>query len=279
MLPWAPALFSTMKGWPNAACNSAPVSRATWSVALPAGKGTMSLTGCDGHVWAWAAVAPINAKSRTNRILPLPLLSQPLGGIERRLGTARVAARLARLGDELPVPEAQGVVPARPGIGALRAALRLRVFLLLKAHARELLPQSRVARLDPEGPLERRRGVVDPPRSGIDAGAVHQARDRRGLGVGRGGGEGRRRTRLRGRNARAARNENGEQECQAGVHARIISSSPQALPPVFGLPLHILDGNTHRCRAGGEPGGCRAVDERQLERAVAARVGAQPARR
>jgi hypothetical protein len=37
-----------MKGCFRDAWSCAPISRATWSVALPAGKGTISFTGFDG---------------------------------------------------------------------------------------------------------------------------------------------------------------------------------------------------------------------------------------
>src|SRR4030095_15951412 len=55
MLPPAPARFSTIIRWAARALISAARVRAIASVGPPGGKGTTSVTGLSGKVWAWAA--------------------------------------------------------------------------------------------------------------------------------------------------------------------------------------------------------------------------------
>jgi hypothetical protein len=47
-MPLAPALLSTMTACLVSAVIEAPRARASWSVALPAAKGTMKVTGFSG---------------------------------------------------------------------------------------------------------------------------------------------------------------------------------------------------------------------------------------
>src|SRR6266853_1064332 len=112
----------------------------------------------------------------------------PLGRFERRLRAFGVAARIARMRDKAPIFGSQSVVTPRPGVGARRGALDLRVVALLQPHARELLPQARIARLDAKRPLEGRRSVGQAPGRGIGARPVNQAGDRQVLGAGTGMG-------------------------------------------------------------------------------------------
>lgn len=49
MLPAAPLLFSTMKGWPSLAARRSPITRATRSGVEPASNGTTTFTGPCGH--------------------------------------------------------------------------------------------------------------------------------------------------------------------------------------------------------------------------------------
>src|SRR5207249_11281642 len=94
--------------------------------------------------------------------------------------TARIALVAAGpcLLDDARVLRAQRAVAAGPGVGALREALGLREVALLQAHARELLPEARIARLDAQRALERRRGLRETPAGGIAARAVHEPRNR-----------------------------------------------------------------------------------------------------
>jgi len=48
MEPPAPALLSTMNGWPSAACRRSATTRAAISVACPGGQGTITFTGLLG---------------------------------------------------------------------------------------------------------------------------------------------------------------------------------------------------------------------------------------
>ena len=68
MLPPAPGLFSTTKGWPSASCNRGPIRRASTSLVLPT-MGTTMRTGLVGRqseasVWAQAEAA-VQAASAT----------------------------------------------------------------------------------------------------------------------------------------------------------------------------------------------------------------------
>ena len=56
LLPPAPGLLSTMKGWPNAFCSSGASARARMSVVPPAAKGTTMRTGLLGQAWADANI-------------------------------------------------------------------------------------------------------------------------------------------------------------------------------------------------------------------------------
>src|SRR5437879_8217750 len=122
---------------------------------------------------------------------PGPLSPLPFRRLERAFRALRVAARLARVRDQAPVFGSQGIVAPRPGVGARGGALGLRVVALLQAHARELLPQARIARLDAQRALERSRSVREAPGRGIGARAVQEPGDRQALGAGRGRGQGR----------------------------------------------------------------------------------------
>src|SRR2546428_2028899 len=88
---------------------------------------------------------------------PFPSASASSRLFQRRPRSVRIAARLARFGNQPPVLRAQRAVAARPGVGARRDALGLSVLSLLQPHARKLLPQARIARLDAQRPLERGR--------------------------------------------------------------------------------------------------------------------------
>src|SRR5688500_16539479 len=82
---------------------------------------------------------------------------------------------LARLLDEPLILRAQPAVAARPGVGACREAFGLRVLALQQPHARQLLPQARIARLDAQGALERGCGIGKPAGSRVGARAFHEA--------------------------------------------------------------------------------------------------------
>src|SRR5437773_5346357 len=167
---------------------------------------------CGGSAGAHELIAPPSS--------PLPFRR-----FERAFRALRVAARLARVRDQAPVLGAQGVVRARPGVGARGGALGLSVVALLQAHARELLPQARIARLDPERALERSRGVREAPGRGVGARAVQEPRDREVLGARRGLGQGSGFGKRPGRRIRSGRlyhgcaaGEGDCQECEEGPH-------------------------------------------------------------
>src|SRR5690606_22594145 len=51
----APGLFSITTDWPVCSATPWPMARPSWSVALPAAKGTMKVMGLAGKSWAAAA--------------------------------------------------------------------------------------------------------------------------------------------------------------------------------------------------------------------------------
>jgi len=63
-----------------------------------------------------------------------------IGGIESGAGASLVAARFSGVRNQAPVRRTQILVLARPRIGARREALRLRIFALLQAYLRKLVP-------------------------------------------------------------------------------------------------------------------------------------------
>src|SRR5712691_8118690 len=160
----------------------------------------------------------------------------PFGCFERRAGALGVAARLACMRDKAPVLGAQAAVAAGPGVGARSGALGLRVVALLQAHARELLPQARIARLDAQRALERCRGVGEPARGGIGAGAVAEAVPGGGVYTV---------AQPAMTTARKAR------RVLIGrlLSAHLRSFSKQALQPGLRLLRHLLDGGAHGGRA------------------------------
>src|SRR5512134_1711075 len=87
--PCAPALLSTTNGCLSASCSCWPSTRATWSVALPAGNGTTSFTGRDGYGCATAAALASRARAASS-----VLLTGSSSGIE----PGDELARLRRIG-------------------------------------------------------------------------------------------------------------------------------------------------------------------------------------
>src|SRR5690349_16017602 len=68
MLPPAPGLLSTMKGWPKTRCSSGASARARMSVVPPAAKGTTMRTGLLGHaLWAAATSGDSSAAAASAR--------------------------------------------------------------------------------------------------------------------------------------------------------------------------------------------------------------------
>src|SRR6185295_8257883 len=97
------------------------------------------------------------------------------------LGAAAVAHAFARLRDDAPVLGAQRVVVRGPGAGARGEAFGLREIALAQPHARELVPEARVARLEAQRALERRRRVGEAACSRVRARAFHQPCHRDGF--------------------------------------------------------------------------------------------------
>ena len=87
MLPLAPALFSTMTGWPVLVASFSPIERAIESTIPPAVKGTMILivllgkTSCAEAGAAAIASAPVAAamKVRRNRVMLVSWISKRFG--------------------------------------------------------------------------------------------------------------------------------------------------------------------------------------------------------
>src|SRR5260370_919638 len=134
---------------------------------------------------AWRRQAFVDLLTPANA----PTSSLPFRRFERHAGAFGVAARFARVRDKAPIVRPQGIVAPSPGVGARGCALGLRVVALLQPHARELLPQARIARLDAKRTLERGCCVREAPGGGIGARPEQEARDGEVLGVGRGRGQ------------------------------------------------------------------------------------------
>eukprot|EP00952_Eustigmatos_sp_NYUAD-ZCMA_P006606 28374-Eustigmatos_ZCMA.PRE.1 len=64
MLPPAPPLFSTTKGWPNTSCNFGATRRASTSLVLPT-MGTMMRTGLFGFQSVGASCAPAGPETKS----------------------------------------------------------------------------------------------------------------------------------------------------------------------------------------------------------------------
>jgi len=80
MLPLAPGLFSTITGWPRRSESFGPTVRAMMSMPVPGVKGTTTLIGWLGQVWAWtvragATSALANAAASADLRVSLMVLS------------------------------------------------------------------------------------------------------------------------------------------------------------------------------------------------------------
>ena len=73
MVPVAPALLSTRKGWPSVLVRRGAMARATMSVEPPAGNGTTSVTGLVGQVCANAPFAARTPHASAARIFFMTL--------------------------------------------------------------------------------------------------------------------------------------------------------------------------------------------------------------
>src|SRR5258708_33678414 len=112
MLPPAPGTFSITSGWPGPSAAPSTTMRGTTSEAPPGPKGTTSLTGLAGKVWACAA----SARARPRKSATL---QNPRNGLEAANDSIMdPLARVVRaLFQRLDFPDRRVVIVSHPARG------------------------------------------------------------------------------------------------------------------------------------------------------------------
>src|SRR2546423_12104730 len=120
MLPPAPAVFSTMTGWPNDALMPSAMIRPITSVDPPGASGTTSVIGRDGKTCAGALDTPARVAASAIAAISLFMSHPPCWALS--LGIVLLALDIRRPDDR----------PPSFDLGLLQGAERLRRLLLAR---------------------------------------------------------------------------------------------------------------------------------------------------
>src|SRR2546423_8858246 len=140
MLPPAPAVFSTMTGWPNDARMPSAMIRPITSVDPPGASGTTSVIGRDGKTCAGALDTPARVAASAIAAISL-FMSHPPCWVIQLAATALLALDVGRLDDRPPPFD----------LRLLQSAKRLRRLLLARRKFNTKLGEPRAHRCGCQG--------------------------------------------------------------------------------------------------------------------------------